>query len=413
MRATFPFSFSLLLLFHCQLAGAIDEECYLTVPEIARKFGYESEVHLVRTKDDYILELHRIPCKHTENCNTLSKRPVVFMQHGLLSDGFSWIPNLANQSAGFVFADAGFDVWIANSRGTPASQKHIGFGPENQKFWNFTWQQMSEYDLTASVDYVLQENKQDFLYYLGHSQGTMIMFSRLAENKEFGKKIRQFHALAPVATVSHIGGLFGLFGKQFLTYAEILLGRLPYTPLSIPRTVQKIISYMCSKLLIKDICTIDIGFIDGSEKMFNQSRVGVYLCHTPAATSVKDLQHWIQLVKSQKVSKFDYGREGNLEEYGQETPPEYKLENINAPTFLYWSKDDILADTQDIRDTILSKMNKTIAGSMELLHYSHMDFVFGVNAAFDLYPKIIKTIQDDYDKHRISKMLRFTRNLQP
>ncbi|PIC34728.1 hypothetical protein B9Z55_014295 [Caenorhabditis nigoni] len=383
---------------------AIDEECYMTVPEIGKRFGYDSEVHLVRTTDEYILELHRFPCKNNEKCDTKSKRPIVFLQHGLLADGFSWIPNLANQSAGFVFADAGFDVWIANSRGTPASQKHIGYGPENQKFWNFTWQQMSEFDLTSSVDYVLKETKQEFLYYLGHSQGTMIMFSRLAENPEFAKKIRHFHALAPVATVSHIGGLFGLFGKQFLTYAEILLGRLPYTPLSIPRPIQKMISYMCSKFLMQNICTLDIGFIDGNEKQFNQSRVGVYLCHTPAATSVKDLQHWIQLVESQKVAKFDYGPVGNQLEYGQPTPPVYDLTQINIPTYLYWSRDDILADTQDIRDSILSKMNKTIAGSIELPHYSHMDFVFGINAAKDLYPGIIKTIQDDFDKYRISEM---------
>lgn len=386
------------------LAESIDDECYLTVPEIGKRYGYESEVHLVRTKDEYILELHRFPCRNSEKCDKSSKRPIVFMQHGLLADGFSWIPNLANQSAGFVFADAGFDVWISNSRGTPASQKHIGYGPENKKFWNFTWQQMSEFDLTASIEYVLGQTKQDFVYYLGHSQGTMMMFSRLAEDREFSKKIRHFHALAPVATVSHIGGLFGLFGKQFLTYAEVILGRLPYSPLSIPRPIQKIISYMCSKFLMQNICTLDIGFIDGSEKMFNQSRVGVYLCHTPAATSVKDLQHWIQLVESQNVAKFDYGVDGNIEEYGQPTPPVYDLTQIDTPTYLYWSRDDILADTQDIRDSILSKMNKTIAASIELPHYSHMDFVFGIKAAVELYPGIIKTIQEDYDKHRISRM---------
>lgn len=106
---------------------------------------------------------------------------------------------------------------------------------------------------------------------------------------------------------------------------------------------------MCSRFFMQNICTLDIGFIDGNEKMFNQSRVGVYLCHTPAATSVKDLQHWIQLVKSQTVSKFDYGTDGNIIEYGQPTPPEYDLTQINTPTYLYWSRDDILADTQDIR----------------------------------------------------------------
>ncbi|KAK6020324.1 hypothetical protein OSTOST_14026, partial [Ostertagia ostertagi] len=33
--------------------------------------------------------------------------------------------------------DAGFDVWMANSRGTPSSQKHIGYGPDEARFWNF------------------------------------------------------------------------------------------------------------------------------------------------------------------------------------------------------------------------------------------------------------------------------------
>ncbi|CAI5453486.1 unnamed protein product [Caenorhabditis angaria] len=382
---------------------SIDQECYMTVPEIANHFGYKSEVHLARTKDDYILELHRFPCaKNQQTCS--SKKPAIFMQHGLLSDGFCYIPNMPEQSPGFVFADAGFDVWIANSRGTPASQKHVGFGPEDQRFWNFTWEQMSQFDLTASVDYVLRNTSQDFLYYMGHSQGTMIMFARLAENPEFGAKIRQFHALAPVATVSHIGGLFQLFGKKFLEYVEILLGRLPYTPLSIPKTIQQIISFFCSKFIMQDICTLDIGFIDGNEKQFNQSRVGVYLCHTPAATSVKDLQHWVQLVKSQKVAKFDYGIDGNIIEYGRSTPPEYDLSKIQTPTYLYWSKDDILADTQDIRETIWRQMNHTIAGSLEMPHYSHMDFVFGVNAAQELYPKIIENIRKDFDGWRKSKI---------
>ena len=49
------------------------------------------------------------------------------------------IKKISNQFSGFVFADAGFDVWIGNSRGTPASQKHIGYGPEDDRFWNFTY----------------------------------------------------------------------------------------------------------------------------------------------------------------------------------------------------------------------------------------------------------------------------------
>ncbi|CAB3397353.1 unnamed protein product [Caenorhabditis bovis] len=384
----------------------IDPECHMTTADIGRHFGYKSHVHIIQTLDDYIIEVNRFPCKQNEDCEVPSKRPVVLMQHGLLSDSFCWIPNMPSQSPGFVFADAGFDVWIANSRGTPQSQKHIGFGPEDNRFWNFTWQQMSEFDLTATVDYILRNTSQDFIYYLGHSQGTMIMFARLAENREFSKKIRQFHALAPVATVSHIGGLFRLLGRRFLSIVQVLLDRLPYSPLTIPKTIQKLIGYFCSKSFIQNICTLDIGFIDGNEKMFNESRTGVYLCHTPAATSVKDLQHWIQLVEAQKVQKFDYGLEGNRAEYGQDIPPIYNLSNINTPTYLYWSKDDILADTDDIRETIYKQMNSTIAGSLEMRHYSHMDFVFGLNASIELYPGIIRTIKNDFDSWRRYRMVR-------
>uniref|UniRef100_A0A183FA35 DDE_Tnp_1_7 domain-containing protein n=1 Tax=Heligmosomoides polygyrus TaxID=6339 RepID=A0A183FA35_HELPZ len=176
-----------------------------------------------------------------------------------------------------------------------------------------------------------------------------LMFAKLAEDPDFAPKIRQFHALAPVSTVSHIGGLYRLFGYRLMDIAEFLLQRTPNSPLSIPKFVQKIISYFCNLPVAQGVCTLDIGFFDGAEKLFNRTRVGVYLCHIPAATSTKNLLHWVQVVKSRKLQKFDYGEEGNIREYGEKTPPVYDLRKIRTPTYLYWSKDDILADVDDIR----------------------------------------------------------------
>ncbi|KAK5965826.1 Gastric triacylglycerol lipase [Trichostrongylus colubriformis] len=377
----------------------IDPECYMTVPEIVRYYGYPSEVHIVRTHDDYILELHRVP--HGRHDVMTTDRPVIFLQHGVFSDGFAWAANLANESAAFVFADAGFDVWMANSRGTPSSQKHIGYGPDEPRFWNFTWQDMCTYDLTASINYVLNQTKQESLYFVGHSQGTVLMFATLAGDPHYAKKIRQFHALAPVATVSHIGGLFKIFGYRLIDVAKFLLARIPNTPLVFPKFIQKIMSYFCSLPIAQGVCTLDIGFIDGTEKMFNTTRVGTYLCHMPAATSSKNILHWIQVVKSRKLEKFDYGEAGNMREYGTKDPPHYDLRKIRTPTYLYWSRDDILADTEDIREAILEKMNATIRGSYELPHYSHLDFVYGINATQDIYQSIILDIRKDLDSRRL------------
>ncbi|KAK6051670.1 hydrolase, alpha/beta domain protein [Cooperia oncophora] len=341
-------------------------------PEIVRYYGYPSEVHIVRTDDDYILELHRIPYgKHGE---INPDRPVIFLQHGVFSDGFAWTANLANESAAFVFADAGFDVWMTNCRGTPPSQKHIGYGPDDSRFWNFTWQDMSTFDLTASIDYVLDHTKQESLYFIGHSQGTVLMFAKLAEDPNYSNKDRQFHALAPVA-------------DSFPYWRTLSIIRLPLEYSSLP--------------IAQGVCTLDIGFIDGTEKMFNTTRVGTYLCHMPAATSSKNILHWIQVVKSRKFEKFDYGEEGNMREYGTKDPYHYDVRKIRAPTYLYWSKDDILADTEDIREAILEKMNETIRGSYELPHYSHLDFIYALNATNDIYQPIIHRIRKDFDSRRM------------
>ncbi|KJH48958.1 hydrolase, alpha/beta domain protein, partial [Dictyocaulus viviparus] len=375
-------------------------------PEVARYFGYAAEVHLVRTDDDYILEVYRILPRRNLKQSWKGQKPLVFLQHGIFGDGFAWASNIANESAAFVFADAGVDVWIGNSRGTPPSQKHISYGPNDRRFWNFTWQDMASYDLTSSINYVLEKTGEASLYYVGHSQGTEIMFAKLAEDQRFASKIRQFHALAPVATVSHIGGLFRIFGHRLTFLVELLLRRTPNSPLTLPKFLQKTISYFCSLPIAQGVCTLDIGIFDGKETMMNTTRIGVYLCHTPAATSAKNLLHWVQIVNSRKCEKFDYGREGNIREYGKERPPTYDFRKITVPTYLYWSKDDILADTEDIRETILTSMNATIRSSYELPHYTHLDFVFGINATHDIYHPIIDEIRRDLIT---SKMLRENR----
>lgn len=68
--------------------------------------------------------------------------------------------------------------------------------------------QHAQIDLPTMLDYVLNVTGKDKLYYVGHSQGTIMGFAGFTFNQSLAKHIEVFFALAPVTTVKHIKGLF-------------------------------------------------------------------------------------------------------------------------------------------------------------------------------------------------------------
>ncbi|EJW70656.1 hypothetical protein WUBG_18435, partial [Wuchereria bancrofti] len=106
--------------------------------EIIAYYGYPSETHTVTTDDGYILELHRIPGGKAANYSKNESKSVVFLQHGFIGSSAVWVTNLPNQSAAFLFADAGFDVWMGNVRGNTYSTKHVEYTQNDLKYWKFT-----------------------------------------------------------------------------------------------------------------------------------------------------------------------------------------------------------------------------------------------------------------------------------
>ena len=61
-------------------------------------------------------------------------------------------------------------------------------------------------DLPAMISYVLNVTGQEQVYYVGHSQGTIMGFAGASYSKILASKIKAFYALAPITTIGHIEG---------------------------------------------------------------------------------------------------------------------------------------------------------------------------------------------------------------
>jgi lysosomal acid lipase/cholesteryl ester hydrolase len=80
-----------------------------------------------------------------------------------------WLCNLKeSQNLPFLLAEQGCDVWFANARGNKYSQQHMSKSPQDQRFWEFSLNEMAMYDLPDIVDVCM-------------SFWIMIWFNRLGE----------------------------------------------------------------------------------------------------------------------------------------------------------------------------------------------------------------------------------------
>ncbi|XP_049346463.1 triacylglycerol lipase 2-like [Solanum verrucosum] len=349
--------------------------------------GYKCHQYEVTTDDGYILSVQRIPQGRVGGSG--HNRQPVLLQHGILVDGATWVMNSAEQSLAMILADSGFDVWIANTRGTRYSLRHLNLHSYNPDYWNWSWDDLVVHDLPTFVNLVYEQTGHK-AHYVGHSLGTLIALASFSEGRQIDK-IKSAALLSPIAYLSHMTTALGVVtARSFLGEITTIFGLAEFNPTSAPVSI--FVKALCAQRGIN--CYDFLTALTGKNCCLNASTVDLFLKNEPQPTSTKNFVHLAQTVRDGILRKYDYGSFiNNLAHYGEVKPPQYNLANIprDLPLFLSYGGQDALSSTKDV-ETLLDHLKNHDVGKLHVQYvkdFAHADFILGTTAKDIVFNQIV------------------------
>ncbi|MCO5582127.1 hypothetical protein L7F22_036017 [Adiantum nelumboides] len=345
---------------------------------ITSQGDYNCTEYMVQTNDGFLLGVQRMSSNSVD-----PTKGAIFLMHGLMVGGDVWVINEPSESLGFILADAGYDVWIGNSRTTMFSFGHASFQRNDHEFWDWSVDEMAEQDLPAMLKLVF-ETVGNKMHYIGYSQGSQQAFAAFSQGQLLSM-VNKVVMLAPIAYVDHGSalveiGLFDLHVDQILQVANV------HEFSTRTHAGTQIVELICRH---SDRCFQSWIFLfAGNNCCLNMTKRSLLDKYETQSTSVKNLMHLAQQGRSSTFAKFDYGLFGNLRRYGSASPPRYALENVPSNNLLLINGvEDALADPIDVAKLV------TNLGGVVNTHthpsFGHLDFILADSANTQIYPQIL------------------------
>ncbi|KAJ1529665.1 hypothetical protein ONE63_006425 [Megalurothrips usitatus] len=408
------------------------EDASLSVPKLVRKYGYPLETHVVMTDDGYVLTLHRMPHGRTDsdsddiNSNRVRslrkslrraarsrtaftstgikrKRGIgrqggraVLLLPGMFCSSAVWIIMGPKKGLAYLLADAGYDVWIANPRGNRYSMGHVEIPSSDEKYWQFSWHEMGEFDVPAVLDYVTAITDQERVPVVGHSMGNTMMMVMGSLRPEYNRLVAVHVALAPTVYLQHaqspiLKGLAALAPTVSTLSAMLgVHGLRPTLPLN------EALKQLCreeavvTQRICKNAAFMLLGF---DPEQLNATTLPVVMGHIPSGGSTRTLLHYAQSFTSGDFRQYDLGVKRNLVRYGQPTPPAYNLSRVDFPVAIAVGENDWLDSMEDVQRIVKVLPNIVDFYRVPWPKFNHMDHLFAIDVKELEYDHVMEVLE--------------------
>ncbi|KIZ02314.1 Lipase member M [Monoraphidium neglectum] len=262
---------------------------------------------------------------------------------------------------GFYLADAGFDVWVANSRCNSYSAGNREYRSTDAGYWQSSLDELALLDLPATIDAVLRMTGAPQLSVVGHSQGAALPAMLLAARPEYNKKVGLVVMLAPVMFAEELKTKF-LTSQARKGGASLLadagIGHfLPSTMMA--HLLQGCMRSHQSKAWCFNLVNF---FLFGPSSRVADDDFARLAAAWPSGMPLRVIMHWSQMHRSGRgLEMFDYGSvcDGpsvhgpyqetcNQAKYGQEVPPLYDISRVTTKAAVMYGADDLLGTEANV-----------------------------------------------------------------
>ncbi|XP_063240083.1 lipase 1-like [Bacillus rossius redtenbacheri] len=354
---------------------------HFSEPVLIERFGYPVETHNLTTSDGYLLTLHRIPAGSARN------RAVV-LQHGVTGSSADWVLMGPGRSLGLLLADSGYDVWMTNDRGGSYSRGHTSLPAASPKYWDFSFHEAGTLDLPTAIEYILLATSESKLLLVAHSTGSSNILAMCASLPAVCDKLRGVVSLAPVA---------GLASPRRAVLAALRQRLASFKLVARKSRVYQVQRASCrgktaqSQLVCSNFMLGVAGYKPGD---IDQEVAVASLNYSSYSTSIKAVEHILQIMRAGRFQQFDYGAASNLRRYGTKTPPAYNLSAVSARVAIVYSSGDTLASPKDIDKLSASLPKVKNVLKVDKSIFKHFDYVLSTRARELVYDAVITLLSD-------------------
>ena len=323
-----------------------------------------------------------------------------------------WLGRLSsNRSLAFMLANNGFDVWLSSTRGVDENnqgflgeaaveklleRRHLEQQRRNMtygefelmrkrtkaSYWAFTLDDQITHEMPSQILTILNITGAQKITLVGYSNTAMTTLAMLSVRQDIAPHVDATVSIAPVVYYSKLSGWFKLVAGELMQLIPKTLDAELFVSNSMAALLRRLTTRLCTPLPVRyTVCKFIFDSIFGSSNQFMTNLELPFFSHTFRPTSWKCMGQHLQIIKTHKLAKFDYGKKLNLRYYNSPTPPLYNISKINPAVQIGLVAGDLDSWANPATlDEIRRTLNKPPAFDLRIREYNHVD----LTAAFDV-----------------------------